>query len=160
MLTNFGWKAVLGIVISNMVYFFVFRKEMAELDKKYAMASLEDEIQEKYLTRSVMNARFEKVVWDLEREGGTLASIDEKVRKIAMTISDQAHRRIERSMRRRVSARRLIDVLLINLNPYFVNPAQTATGCFRRKRGGIPAISGSAFDQAPSWPRSRSTMPR
>ncbi len=31
MLTHFGWKAVLGILLSNGVYFLVFRREMAKL---------------------------------------------------------------------------------------------------------------------------------
>jgi len=31
MFTNFGWKAALGIVLSNAVYFFIFRRELAAL---------------------------------------------------------------------------------------------------------------------------------
>lgn len=33
MFTNFGWKAVIGIVISNALYFLVFRKEFAKLNR-------------------------------------------------------------------------------------------------------------------------------
>ncbi len=34
MLTNFGWKAVLGILIANLVYYFLFKSDFVELEKK------------------------------------------------------------------------------------------------------------------------------
>lgn len=34
MLTNFGWKAVLGILVANSLYWFRFRKELDELGRK------------------------------------------------------------------------------------------------------------------------------
>ena len=34
MLLNFGWKAVLGIIVSNAAYYFFFRREFSELKKK------------------------------------------------------------------------------------------------------------------------------
>lgn len=36
MLTHFGWKAVVGIAVATTVYFFVFRKELGELDARAA----------------------------------------------------------------------------------------------------------------------------
>ena len=34
MASNFGWKAALGILISNMIYFIVFRRQFAEMGKQ------------------------------------------------------------------------------------------------------------------------------
>ena len=34
MLTNFGWKAVLGIIVANTIYFLRFRRELTELRPK------------------------------------------------------------------------------------------------------------------------------
>jgi len=34
MLFNFGWKAVIGILAANTLYFFLFRKELSELNEK------------------------------------------------------------------------------------------------------------------------------
>jgi len=34
MLTNFGWKAVLGILAANTIYYLRFRRELAELRPK------------------------------------------------------------------------------------------------------------------------------
>ena len=91
MMNHFGWKAILGIVISNLIYFFLFRKEMDELNTKYTLASLEDKIQEKYMKRSVMDAKFEKLVREFDREGRTLDTIDKKVQKLA----DEACKKLE-----------------------------------------------------------------
>jgi hypothetical protein len=35
MFLNFGWKAVVGIVIATALYYFAFRRELAALDQKY-----------------------------------------------------------------------------------------------------------------------------
>lgn len=39
MLTNFGWKAVLSIIISTSIYFFVFRKEFERLKEEERMTN-------------------------------------------------------------------------------------------------------------------------
>lgn len=39
MFTNFGWKAALGIVLSNALYWFYFRKEFTDLDQKKTLFS-------------------------------------------------------------------------------------------------------------------------
>ncbi len=89
MLAHFGWKAVLGIAVSNAAYFWAFRKEMAELDKKYSKVRLKDEIQESYLKRTVIDAKFDNLVRASEREGQTLKAIEAKVEKIADDVRKQ-----------------------------------------------------------------------
>lgn len=39
MFTNFGWRAIIGILIATVVYFFVFRKHFAELKEKADLES-------------------------------------------------------------------------------------------------------------------------
>jgi hypothetical protein len=51
MLTHFGWKAVLGILVANLSYFLIFRHELEHMQKAFAMQSLKDEIQKHYLKR-------------------------------------------------------------------------------------------------------------
>jgi Na+/H+ antiporter NhaD/arsenite permease-like protein len=48
MMSHFGWKAVIGILLANTLYFNVFRKELRELDKKrdYADAAAADDDKE------------------------------------------------------------------------------------------------------------------
>ena len=48
MFTNFGWKAVVGILISNTVVFLLFRKELGFLEQKFELAQFKDELKETY----------------------------------------------------------------------------------------------------------------
>jgi len=41
MLSNFGWKAILGILLSNAVYFFIFRREFRALEEKKVTMKLQ-----------------------------------------------------------------------------------------------------------------------
>jgi hypothetical protein len=92
MLTNFGWKAILGILISNGLYFLVFRKEMIKLEEKSILVRLKDEIQEKYLKRRDMDARFQELVTAVDAEQGTLTAVDEQINKVA----DEVRLRMEK----------------------------------------------------------------
>ncbi len=49
MLTSFGWKAVVGILITNFSAYFLFRKEIEALQKKFMLAQLKGEIRDKYI---------------------------------------------------------------------------------------------------------------
>ena len=60
MFTHFGWKAVIGILISNTVYYFIFKKELAGLQAAFALRSLKDSIQRTYIKREELEAEFEK----------------------------------------------------------------------------------------------------
>ena len=51
MLAHFGWKAIVGILVSNGLYFLVYRKEIARLEEKSALVRLKDEIQKEYLNK-------------------------------------------------------------------------------------------------------------
>jgi hypothetical protein len=70
MAVNFGWKAILGIAISNGLYFSLFRKEFRALRHKFALRLIEDEIQRKYLRRRELDREFEKAAAVVEAEVG------------------------------------------------------------------------------------------
>jgi len=61
MILNFGWKALIGILISNGIYFLIFRKELFQLQEKFALRSLKDHIQLKYLSHRVLETEFDKI---------------------------------------------------------------------------------------------------
>jgi hypothetical protein len=61
MILNFGWKALVGILISNGIYFLFFRKELFQLQEEIALRSLKDYIQQKYLSQRVLEAEFDKI---------------------------------------------------------------------------------------------------
>jgi hypothetical protein len=51
MIIHFGWKAVLGILLSNGFYFIIFRKELAELQHDFAVEELKHRIQTELIKR-------------------------------------------------------------------------------------------------------------
>ena len=56
MLSHFGWKVIIGILVSNSLYFLVFRKELAAMQQAFAIHDLKDEIEQKYLTQQATEA--------------------------------------------------------------------------------------------------------
>jgi hypothetical protein len=65
MLTSFGWKAVVGILIGNGLYFFAFRKEFTELQDAYEIRRLKDEIAQQYVTRELIDEMWKKASNDI-----------------------------------------------------------------------------------------------
>jgi len=60
MFTSFGWKAIIGVLIGNGLYFLAFRKELVELQGAYEVRQLQDEIAQKYVTRELIDEMWEK----------------------------------------------------------------------------------------------------
>ena len=67
MIVNFGWKALAGILISNGIYFLLFRKELLQLQETFTLRSVKDHIQQKYLSRE-LEAEFDKIVATVNAE--------------------------------------------------------------------------------------------
>lgn len=93
MLTQFGWKAILGILISNGLYFLLFRREMAKLEEKSTLVRLKDEIEEKYLKRMDMDARFEELVRAVDSEQGTRIAVVTQIQKMVDEVRQELEKR-------------------------------------------------------------------
>ena len=61
MITHFGWKAVLGILLANGLYFMIFRKELADLQHDFAVEELKHRIQTGLIKRKELETEFEKI---------------------------------------------------------------------------------------------------
>ncbi len=93
MLSQFGWKAILGILISNGLYFLLFRREMAKLEEKSTLVRLKDEIEEKYLKRMDMDARFEELVRAVDSEQGTRIAVVTQIQKMVDEVRQELEKR-------------------------------------------------------------------
>jgi hypothetical protein len=82
MMGNFGWKAVLGILISNGLYWLIFRKEIQKLEDKFALVSLKEKIQKNYLRRSDMDAMFDDIVEEVNTELGARNTVNRQIEKV------------------------------------------------------------------------------
>ena len=94
MLTNFGWKAIIGILISNGLYYFVFRSEMTKLEHKFTLVKLKDEIQQKYLKRKDMDGRFDELVKTVDGELGTMDNVEKQIRAVAEEVRQRLEKRL------------------------------------------------------------------
>jgi hypothetical protein len=79
MILNFGWKALVGILISNGVYFLFFRKELSQLQEAFALRILKDHIQLKYLSHRALEAEFDSIVTALNTEMNLADSFDQQI---------------------------------------------------------------------------------
>jgi len=91
MLTEFGWKAVIGILVANGIYFAVFRRRLAGLEEKFALVQLKDDIQKRYLQRRQVDAEFDKLAWTVDKEEGAVEAFELKIREMA----GEVQRRLE-----------------------------------------------------------------
>ncbi|MEE9465132.1 MAG: putative Na+/H+ antiporter [Candidatus Neomarinimicrobiota bacterium] len=56
MVSHFGWKVIIGILVSNSLYFWMFRKELATMQQAFKIRDLKDQIERKYLTQKATEA--------------------------------------------------------------------------------------------------------
>ncbi len=82
MIVNFGWKALLGIIISNGVYYIFFRGELAHLQESYVLRKIKEEIRKKYLVRRELDAEFEKIASAVDEEVGFRHIFEQQIGKI------------------------------------------------------------------------------
>lgn len=76
MLTHFGWKAIIGILVCNALYFLIFRKELGSLEEKFALVNLKEEIQKNYMRRRDMDAMFDSIARELGKKTGARQAIE------------------------------------------------------------------------------------
>ena len=91
MLVHFGWKAALGIVISNGLYFFIFRRELQKLEAEYKLRSLKDHIQHTFMRRVDMMLEFEKV----GRVVGEEMQINDTIKRQIDTVAGELKNRLQ-----------------------------------------------------------------
>lgn len=95
MLLNFGWKAVLGIAISTGVYFFMFKKEIEELEKKYELVKMKRQIQYQYIKRKLLEAELEDTEQKLNRDIGFTEAFENLCEGIKFKLIDRSLQEIK-----------------------------------------------------------------
>jgi hypothetical protein len=70
MIGNFGWKAAAGIVTSNLLYWFVFRREFQALRKEFRIRSIKEEILHTYLGRETIEREINGIIAEIRAKRG------------------------------------------------------------------------------------------
>ena len=130
MLGHFGWKAALGIAISNGIYWYAFRRELAQLEQAHALATLEEEILRTHMPRELGEQRVDAVAEEVRRERGSLGEqiahdveelIEEIRRRMWSRIEEQLaeHEDLDPDLARRAFDQRFEQIRLYRLQRGF-----------------------------------------
>ncbi len=90
MFLNFGWKAVCGILLANTAYYFIFRQEMADLQKSYLTVRLKRQVQAAFIHRRELEKEIEVTQQQLNEALGYLAAIDDSCAQLKSDIKSSA----------------------------------------------------------------------
>jgi len=99
MMVHFGWKALLGILIANGVYYAVFRKEIATLEKAFALVSLKNEIETTYFKRKDLEQEFDRVECVLGTRREFAEAIEKRYEDIKQRTIDNLREKYEAEVR-------------------------------------------------------------
>jgi hypothetical protein len=86
MFTNFGWKAVIGILVSTGLYFLIFRNELSQLQRKFELRNLKNEIQRRYLDRREVEDEFDQIATRVDNETKFTNTFEQKLEETALQI--------------------------------------------------------------------------
>ena len=89
MLEHFGLEAMTAILISNTLYFFIFRKELRRLEDKFTVVRLKSQIQQKFLKHRETLARFREILSTVETELQTEGRVQKEVDAVAAEVKGQ-----------------------------------------------------------------------
>jgi hypothetical protein len=93
MFTNFGDKAVLGILISNSLFLLLFRKEMNQLEKPFAIGRLRQDILTRYFSRDEMESEINAIA----DETDDLEEVNKRIKHLM----DEYAKRVEDQLKKR-----------------------------------------------------------
>ncbi|MGE5276460.1 MAG: putative Na+/H+ antiporter [Acidobacteriota bacterium] len=79
MLSAIGWKAVIGILIVNGLYFTVFRGEFSRLQGAYALRCLEERIEREVVTPELVSQEWKEVEAELNERGAVRDEIKQPI---------------------------------------------------------------------------------
>jgi hypothetical protein len=99
MMVHFGWKALLGILIANGVYYAVFRKEIATLETAFALVSLKSEIETTYFKREDLEQEFDRVECVLGTRREFAEAIEKRYEDIKQRAIDNLREKYEAEVR-------------------------------------------------------------
>ena len=89
MLLHFGWIAIVGIFLSNGLYFLLFRRELTTLESRYAVVRLKQEIHTRFLSRVEVDAQFDEQRSRLAVETGTRQLFEQQIEDLIADIRTQ-----------------------------------------------------------------------
>ena len=152
MFSNFGDKAVLGILISNSLFLFLFRKEMDQLEKPFAIGCLRQDILTRYFSRQDMESEI-----DAAEETGELKEARERTRQLIEKYVKGVEGQLKERYLKRLSGT-AIDVELAK-SAFAEQFADVRLTRLQREAPMVLPRSQRALFQDPNWDQREDTVP-
>lgn len=92
MFSHFGWKAMVGILIANGIYYMVFRSEFAQLRERFEPRAVRAEIRRRYLGRDAMEDKIDAALESINEETDFNGAIEENVREVTKRVKERLKR--------------------------------------------------------------------
>jgi putative Na+/H+ antiporter len=105
MFTEFGWKAILGILLSNTIYWFVFRNEFNVLRKRFEIGVLKDNILVNHLPRELVEREINMIVQDVKSK----SDFNENLESLVESLISEIEERLKEQFLDRISSKKGID---------------------------------------------------
>ena len=136
MVLHFGWKAAVGMVISNSLYWYLFRNEFAALREKFAVRTLEEEILTTHLPREASERALTAMVAEVKagQSAEIAATVDQLVADVKQRLRELALKHtaklgIDPEIASRAFEQRFEEIKLYRLQrefPHLLPPEQRA----------------------------------
>ena len=94
MITHFGWKSVVGMLVANSAYFLLFRHELKALQEAFALSNLKDEIQRRYLKRTDMEAMMDDCISRIEDKFHFVDAFSDKLKEASQNLTRRLEDRV------------------------------------------------------------------
>ena len=91
MLENFGWKAVVGILVSNVLYWFVFRHEFQTLRREFHIRSVKEQILSTHLEREAIEREIDGIIMEIRKK----RSFDDQLSTMVDEFCGEVQNRLE-----------------------------------------------------------------
>ncbi len=94
MLSHFGWKALLSILVSNGIYFLIFHRELRRLQKSFAIKSIKDELQREFLPHNKLDEEIDHILKEGNYDSKVLDPLREQIKVRAVKIKNGLRARL------------------------------------------------------------------
>ncbi len=94
MVTTFGWKAFVGILLSNGIYLLLFRKELKRMQETFYSLKLRDYIYRHFIHRSELEAELSKMEELVDMRLGFTRHLDETVATVKQRLWETVKERM------------------------------------------------------------------
>lgn len=98
MLSHFGWKAVIGILIANGIYYLAFRSELDRMQAAFSLRRLKDAIQRNFITREGLEIKFDRYIDEMGDRMDFVDAFDNRLKEFGGKLKNRLQKQVLEEM--------------------------------------------------------------